>query len=92
MEFLFDIWYFVGLSEPMKINVFDTPGFADAEITNIRKNKLLIASSLKNNIDMIIFLSPNPRFDQNNQLSLEMLNEWTSGKMWDNLIIDKGLC
>ena len=73
----------------MKINVFDTPGFSDAEITNIRKNKLLIASSLKNNIDMIVFISPNPRFDQNNQLSLEMLNEWTSGKMWNNLIIAK---
>ena len=34
----------LGLSSSMKINVFDTPGFADADIDNIRKNKLLIAS------------------------------------------------
>jgi len=73
----------------MKINVFDTPGFSDTSIDNIRKNKLLIASSLKNNIHMIIFVSPNPRFDNNNQLSLQMINEWTAGKMWKNLVIVK---
>ena len=31
----------LGLSKPTKINVFDTPGFADANIENVRKNKEL---------------------------------------------------
>ena len=39
---------------------------------------------------MIIFLSPGPRLDADNQLSLEMLNEWTAGKMWSNLVVVKG--
>ena len=79
----------LGLNSSIKINVFDTPGFSDTNVDNIRKNKFLIASSLKNNIHMIIFVSPNPRFDNNNQLSLQMINEWTSGKMWKNLLITK---
>jgi predicted GTPase len=80
----------LGVPENVKINVFDTPGFSDANIENIVKNKLLIASSLKNDIHMIIFLVPSPRFDAANQLSLQMLNEWTAGKMWPNLLIIKG--
>ena len=37
----------LGLTKPLKINVFDTPGFADADIGNIRKNKLLIGTSIR---------------------------------------------
>ena len=51
----------LGLDKSVTINVFDTPGFADANIDNIRKNKLLIASSLKNDIDMVIYLLPTDR-------------------------------
>ena len=43
----------LGLDRPVTVNVFDTPGFADADIQKIKKNKLLIASSLKNDIDMV---------------------------------------
>ena len=38
---------------------------------------------------MIIFLTSNARFDADNQDALEMLNEWTAGKMWNNLLIVK---
>ena len=34
---------------------------------------------------MVIFLTSNPRLDADNQLALEMLNEWTAGKMWENI-------
>ena len=51
----------------MDINIFDTPGFADADINNVRKNKLLIASSLKNDIHMVIFLTAGARLDADNQ-------------------------
>jgi len=80
----------LGLSEPLKVNVFDTPGFADSDPENIKKNKLLIASAIKNDIHMIIFLTSNARFDAGNQDALEMLNEWTAGKMWNNILIVKG--
>jgi len=80
----------LGLTKSLKINVFDTPGFADANIENVRKNKLLIASSLKNDIHMVIFLTSGPRLDADNQLALQMLNEWTAGKIWPNLLIVKG--
>ena len=43
----------LGLSKSLSINVFDTPGFADSNIDNVRKNKLLIASAIKNDIHMI---------------------------------------
>ena len=46
----------LGLEEPMKINVFDTPGFLDANINNIEKNKLLIATTLKFDIDVVLFI------------------------------------
>ena len=72
-----------------KVNVFDTPGFADSDPENIKKNKLLIASAIKNDIHMIIFLTSNARFDAGNQDALEMLNEWTAGKMWNNILIVK---
>ena len=32
----------LGLRKPLKVNIFDTPGFADVDIDNIRKNKILI--------------------------------------------------
>ena len=41
---------------PLKINVFDTPGFADADLNNLRKNKLLIGTSLKMNIHLVLFV------------------------------------
>ena len=72
-----------------QVNVFDTPGFADSDPENIKKNKLLIASAITNDIHMIIFLTSNARFDAGNQDALEMLNEWTAGKMWNNLLVVK---
>merc|ERR1712136_278624 len=80
----------LGLSEPKKVNVFDPPGFAAFNPDNIKKNKLLIASAIKNDIHMIIFLISGSRFDAGNQDALEMLNEWTAGKMWNNLLVVKG--
>jgi hypothetical protein len=46
-------------------------------------------SSLKNDIHMIIFLTT-LRFDAGVQLSMKMLNEWTAGKMWENIVVVKG--
>ena len=80
----------LGLSKALKINVFDTPGFADADISNIRKNKLLIGTSLKYNIHLVIFLTANPRFDQNLQNMLNLVNDWTLGHVWSNLLVVKG--
>merc|ERR1712130_11740 len=79
----------LGLTKSLSINVFDTPGFSDANIENIRKNKLLISSAIKHQIHMIIYLV-GPRFDANIQLSLQMLNEWIAGHMWRNLVVLKG--
>jgi len=79
----------LGLTKSMKINVFDTPGFADADVNNIRKNKLLIGTSLKYNINLVIFLTSNPRFDQNLQNMLKLVNDWTLGRVWQNLLIVK---
>ena len=82
----------LGLDEPMKVNVFDTPGFSDAQLGNLQKNKLLIATALKYNIHMVVFVSPNRLTHGSFRLtqdSLEKLNEWTTGQMWDNLILAK---
>ena len=38
---------------------------------------------------MIIFLTT-LRFDAGVQLSMKMLNEWTAGKMWENIVVVKG--
>ena len=57
----------LGISESIDINVFDTPGFDDANIENIAKNKLLIANSLQEDIHLVIYLSALPRFDAKQQ-------------------------
>ena len=58
----------LGLSESIKINVYDTPGFDDANIENIQKNKLLIATTLKYDIDVIIYITTDARFKETNQV------------------------
>ena len=75
---------------PIKINVFDTPGFADSNVEQIRQNKLLIASSLRKDIHAVIFLTANDRFEATSQTTFETLNEWTNGQIWNNLIYIKG--
>ena len=57
----------IGLSESIDINVFDTPGFDDANVANIEKNKVLIANSLQEDIHMVIYLSSLSRIDAKQQ-------------------------
>jgi len=76
----------LGLSESIKINVFDTPGLKDSNVTNVRKNKLLIATALQQKIDMVIILTVTPRFDDDIQSTLRMLNDWTGGSIWGNMV------
>ena len=56
----------------------------------IRQNKLLIATSLRKDIDVVIFLTGNNRLDQTTQIVFETLNDWTNGQIWNNLIFVKG--
>ena len=74
----------------MKINIFDTPGFADSDIDQLRKNKLLIATSLRKDIHVVIFLTSNPRFDEAQQKLFQTLNDWTNGQIWSNVLYIKG--
>jgi len=53
-----------GISGP--IQVFDTPGFGNADPNSIYKKKLLLSNLVKNRIDVVILLTAN-RFDEENQ-------------------------
>merc|ERR1719284_2048184 len=79
----------LGLSKPQRINVYDTPGFDDSDKSQLEKNKLLISTTLKYDIDVVLLIIPQARMDQNNQIALKMLNDWTFGQVWNNLIIVK---
>jgi energy-coupling factor transporter ATP-binding protein EcfA2 len=74
--------------ENMKMNVFDTPGFGDSDSCQLEENKRRIANEFSKEIDAFIFLlkHENPRFDQTMQKTLQMLNEWTMGTIWQNMI------
>jgi len=80
----------LGLEKSIKINVFDTPGFMDSNIDNVRKNKLLIATAIKKEIDMLIIMTSNGRFDESVQNTLRMLNDWTAGGLWGNTVLTMG--
>ena len=75
--------------EPMLVNFYDTPGFADSDPCQIEKNKERIVAALKNPIHAFIFLTDhlNSRIDANQQELFNMLNEWTMGHIWNNLIV-----
>jgi GTP-binding protein EngB required for normal cell division len=74
--------------ERMKMNLFDTPGFGDSDTCQIEANKRRIANQFSKEIDGFIFLinHKNPRFNQNLQKIYKMLNEWTMGTIWQNII------
>merc|ERR1712227_1164591 len=80
----------LGLEKSIKINVFDTPGFMDSNIDNVRKNKLLIATAIKKEIDMLIIMTSNGRFDESVQNTLRILNDWTAGGLWGNTVLTLG--
>lgn len=75
--------------EPMMINFYDTPGFADSDPCQIEKNKERIAATLDKPIHAFIFLTDhdNSRINANQQILFKMLNEWTMGHIWNNLIV-----
>jgi hypothetical protein len=58
--------------------------------TIFRRNKLLIANSLRNDIDVVLFLTGGDRFDAQTQLLFQTLNEWTNGQFWHNLLYVPG--
>ena len=59
----------------------------DSNIDNVRKNKLLIATAIKKEIDMLIIMTSNGRFDESVQNTLRMLNDWTAGGLWGNTVL-----
>ena len=59
----------------------------DSNIDNVRKNKLLIATAIKKEIDMLIIMTSNGRFDESDQNTLRMLNDWTAGGLWANTVL-----
>ena len=75
--------------EPMMMNFYDTPGFADSDPCQIEKNKERIAATLDKPIHAFIFLTDhsNARINANQQMLFKMLNEWTMGHIWNNLIV-----
>ena len=74
---------------PMKMNLFDTPGFGDSDSCQIEANKQRIANAISKKIDVFAFLvkHDNPRFDATTQKTFRMLNEWTMGTIWQNFVI-----
>ena len=74
---------------PIRINLYDTPGFADSDPCQIEKNKERIAATLGKPIHAFIFMADhtNSRIDANQQKLFKMLNEWTMGNIWNNLIV-----
>ena len=75
--------------EPMLINLFDTPGFADNDSCQIEKIKERIAAFFSEPIHAFIFLTDhsNSRLGPNQQKLFRMLNEWTLGHIWNNFIV-----
>merc|ERR1712176_448121 len=75
--------------EPMMMNFYDTPGFADSDPCQIEKNKERIAATLDKPIHAFIFLTDhsNSRINANQKMLFKMLNEWTMGHIWNNLIV-----
>lgn len=75
--------------EPMEMNFYDTPGFADSDPCQIEKNKERIAAALENPIHAFVFLTDhsNSRINANQQMLFKMLNEWTMGHIWNNFVI-----
>jgi GTPase SAR1 family protein len=74
---------------PMKMNIFDTPGFGDSDTCQIEANKQRIANEISKKIDVFAYLvkHDNPRFDASTQKTFRMLNEWTMGTIWNNFVI-----
>jgi hypothetical protein len=75
--------------EPMMMNFYDTPGFADSDPCQIEKNKERIAATLDKPIHAFILLTDhsNSRINANQKMLFKMLNEWTMGHIWNNLIV-----
>ena len=65
-------------------NYFET--FVD----KIEQNKLLISSSINKPMTAVILMLRGNRFTKSNQDFLKSLNDWTFGKIWQNLIILNG--
>ena len=73
----------------MPINVIDTPGFDDTNECKKEENHKLIASHIKTPIDVFAYFlnADDKRLDQTIQNHFKLLQEWTYGKIWNNLVI-----
>ena len=72
----------------MTINVFDTPGFDDTDNCREEENQKLIASHITTPIDVFAyFLSADDRIDQTIKNHFRLLQKWTYGNIWKNLLI-----
>ena len=73
----------------MPINVIDTPGFDDTNECQKEENHKLIASHIRTPIDVFAYFlnADEDRLDQTIQNHFRLLQEWTYGKIWNNLVI-----
>ena len=62
-------------------------GFHDTDSCMIVKNKQTIARELEKPINTFIYLIKSDKFPSKTQAIFELLNDWTMGNIWDNLII-----
>ena len=70
------------------LNIIDTPGFADNDINDRRKNAQKISQSLDVGINAFIYVIAESHFKMsgNVQDNLQYMHEWTQGAIWKNLI------
>ena len=73
----------------MPINVFDTPGFDDSDKCQKAENQKLIASHITTPVDVFAYFlnADEDRLDQTIQNHFRLLQEWTYGNIWNNLLI-----
>ena len=73
----------------MPINVFDTPGFDDSDKCQKAENQKLIASHITTPVDVFAYFlnADDERIDQTIQNHFRLLQEWTYGNIWNNLLI-----
>ena len=73
----------------MPINVYDTPGFDDSDKCQKAENQKLIASHITTPVDVFAYFlnADEDRLDQTIQNHFRLLQEWTFGNIWKNLLI-----
>ena len=75
--------------ENFPINVIDTPGFADDNEDDRRKNAQKISQALDVGVNAFLYVTKDIEFkvSANVQKNFDFLHRWTRGAIWSNLLI-----